>query len=568
MAQTVKQKIRFGTFFLFLLLLMTAGIGMYHIVRLKDDANRILENNYESVEYVHSMFRAFDSLSTDSATAIKNFELALSLQEKNITEPNEEKATIELRQYFKTLKDSKTGNYGNSGEMLERNIHKALNEILMINMSAIESKNLRAGVTAGKALNYISLIAGLVFIIGFTFLYNFPSILTAPIAAFTTAMEQISARNYHHRIRLDQNDEFGKMATSFNEMAARLEYFENSNLNKIIFEKTRAEAVINSLKDATIGIDKTDMILFANEQALHLLNVQANDVVAKKVDEVKKLNDLFRYLIEEKGGVPFKIVVNDRENYFTKEVIDIAQEDGPGNKLIVLKNITSFKELDVAKTNFIATISHELKTPLASSDFSLKLLENDKIGELTPEQQELVANLKNDNQRMLRILSELLNMAQVETGKIQLDITDISPYLIADNAIQNIAAISREKNIVIRKSYEQDLPHLKADAEKTGWVLNNFLTNAVKHSGESTEILVGLRRDGNQIKFTVTDKGPGIPAEYRLKVFERFFRVPGSNTRGTGLGLAISKEFIEAQGGSIWVNSELGKGSEFGFKIG
>ena len=94
MAQTVKQKIRLGTFFLFLLLLITAGIGMFHIVRLKNDANRILLNNYESVEYVHSMFRAFDSLYTDSATAIRNFEQALSLQEKNITEPDEKDAKM------------------------------------------------------------------------------------------------------------------------------------------------------------------------------------------------------------------------------------------------------------------------------------------------------------------------------------------------------------------------------------------------------------------------------------------------------------------------------------------
>src|SRR4030095_16352938 len=128
-------------------------------------------------------------------------------------------------------------------------------------------------------------------------------------------------------------------------------------------------------------------------------------------------NDLFKYLLTEKTNIPFKIVVDTKENYFTKEVIEIPQENSKST-VIVVKNITSFKELDVAKTNFIATISHELKTPLASSDFSLKLLEDERNGELNPEQKELVKNIKSDNQRLLRILSELLDLSQVESGRI------------------------------------------------------------------------------------------------------------------------------------------------------
>jgi signal transduction histidine kinase len=258
--------------------------------------------------------------------------------------------------------------------------------------------------------------------------------------------------------------------------------------------------------------------------------------------------------------------VDNRENYFTKEVMDIAQ-DGSSSKVIVLKNITSFKELDVAKTNFIATVSHELKTPLASSDFSLKLLEDERVGSLSEEQKELIQNLKQDNQRMLRILSELLNMSQVEAGKIQLDITEVSPYLIADGAIKAVLNTAVEKNITIQNDYEPDLPNIKADAEKTGWVLNNFLTNAIKYAPEDSAVKVRVKEAGKSVSFSVTDQGPGIPSEYLPKVFERFFKVPGSKARGTGLGLAISKEFIEAEGGEIWVKSEIGSGSKFGFNL-
>ncbi|HTE24223.1 HAMP domain-containing sensor histidine kinase [Flavitalea sp.] len=562
MAQTVKQKIRLGTVFLFGLLLLTAGVGMFHIIRLKNDADQILQNNYESIEYVHAMSGILDSLPLDSATAFRRFEAALSLQQRNITEPDEKEATEKLMMHFKLWRE------GNNTKEIELNIRKALNEILILNMNAIQQKNERASATADKAMTYITLIAGLVFVVGVSFVYNFPSILTGPINAFTSGIEQISHRNYSHRIRLTQHDEFGQMATSFNDMAERLEYFENSNLNTIIFEKNRAEAVINSLKDASIGIDKNNTVLFVNDQALRLLNLQSTDMVSKKIEEISEHNDLLRFLIEENGSVPFKIVVDNRENYFIKEVIDITQEEGPGNKMIVLKNITSFKELDVAKTNFIATISHELKTPLASSDLSLRLLDDDRIGTLTAEQKDLIAHLKGDNQRMLRILSELLNMAQVEAGKIQLDVQDVSPYTIADTAIESFATTAKEKNVLITKKYDQGLPTIKADAEKTGWVMSNFLTNAIKHSGDGSEIVVSIVNEGNHITFSVTDHGPGVPAEYQSKVFERFFRVPGSSTRGTGLGLAISKEFIEAQAGRIWVSSEVGRGSEFGFSIG
>ena len=289
-------------------------------------------------------------------------------------------------------------------------------------------------------------------------------------------------------------------------------------------------------------------------------------MVGQPVEEVSKSNDLLLFLLEEKGNLPFKIVVDNRENYFTKEVVDIAQDNG-SSKVIVLRNITSFKELDVAKTNFIATISHELKTPLASSDFSLKLLEDERVGKLSDEQKELLQNLKQDNQRMLRILSELLNMSQVEAGKIQLTIIDVSAQVLADNAVNAVSTTAKEKSIIIQKHYQDDVGYVKADIEKTGWVLNNFLTNAIKHSNTGGTITVSLRKSGNSVEFSVADQGSGISSEYSEKVFERFFKVPGSKAGGTGLGLAISKELIEAEGGTIWLKSEIGSGSVFGFNL-
>ena len=560
MATSVKNKIRLGTVFLFLLLLLSGGLGIYNLVRLKNAAQTILKDNYESLDYCDIMQRQLDSLDINRTAALQKFNEALTKEENNITETGEKEATVSLRSAFEKLKG------GNTSDTVIKNIHHQLHFILTANMVAIQRKNSRTEQKADNALTYISLIGGIIFLVALTFSFNFPAVLTNPIRSLTEGIQEISRKNYQYRIHIKNKDEFGQMADAFNAMAERLEYFESSNLNKLMFEKSRAEAVINSLKDASIGIDKNNVVLFANNQALQLMGVEAKDIIGKPADNVSSRNDLFRFLLDEKNNIPFKIVVDGRENYFTKEMFEVKQDDSKST-VIVVKNITSFKELDVAKTNFIATVSHELKTPLASSDFSLKLLGDERNGKLTKDQKELVQQLKQDNQRMLRILSELLNMSQVEAGKIQLEISSVDPATIADTAIKTVHAAAKEKNVHCQKNYEDRLPAVHADPEKTSWVLNNFLTNAIKYSSEGSNISVNVRSVDGFVQFSVKDEGAGIAEEYLPKIFDRFFKVPGSGKTGTGLGLAISKEFIEAEGGKIWVKSKIGQGSEFGFDL-
>ncbi len=410
--------------FLFLLLILSGGFSIYYLAKTREGSKNILTANYESLEYVHRMQVALDSIQAGNRSFVDSFKKQLQLQQANITEPGEREATQALLRLSTSL-------YGNASS--QTGAKASLQRILQLNMDAIQRKSQASEASAKEALTFLVTIIAVIFVVGFTFVTNFPSIITSPLRKLTAAIKAIGQKEYGHRIHIESKDEFGEMASAFNEMAERLEYFENSSLNKLIFEKSRAEAVINSLKDASIGIDRTDTVLFANNQALALLGLSAKHIVGAKVSDVSKRNDLFRFLLEEGGTTPFKIVVDGRENFFTKETVDVAQE-GSGAKVIVLKNITSFKELDVAKTNFIATVSHELKTPLASSDFSLKLLEDGRIGTLSSEQKELVQNLKADNGRMLRILSELLNMAQVEAGKIQLSLQEVSPYEVVNTA--------------------------------------------------------------------------------------------------------------------------------------
>lgn len=560
MALNVKNKIWLGTLFLFLLLLITGGVGIYYMVKFKREAKNVLQDNYESLSYAHAMQQQLNNPKENVSLSVKAIEDALKKQEANITESGEKAVTDALRTDFNKLK------VGDTSWQNVQAIQNSLQAILTLNMKAIQRKSNAAEKTADSALTIIISLGGLVFLIAFTFLVNFPSIVTTPISRLTEAIKEIANKNYKHRVHIENKDEFGILANAFNEMAERLEYFESSNLNKLLFEKRRAEAVINSLKDASIGIDRYGIVLFANHQALQLLGLQPDDIIGKEIANVKKTNDLFQFLIETEGTTPFKIVIENRENYFVKETIEVVQGEGQ-NKVIVLKNITSFKELDTAKTNFIATISHELKTPLASSDFGLKLLEDERVSKLSPEQKELIGNLKQDNQRMLKILSELLNMSQVEAGRIQLNRTNVLPEKIIENAVQAVARAAKEKGLIIKNASVLPLPQIQADADKTTWVLNNFLTNAIKYSFSNGTIEVKAARQNGHVVFSVTDQGSGIDAAFLPRLFERYFQVPGSKEKGTGLGLAISKEFVEAQGGRLWVESEVGKGSVFSFEL-
>lgn len=558
----LKTKITLGVGFLFSLLILVGGICFYYFNQTIDNQKNILKDNYETIDYSQHMLQALDEWGNDPAKSQKLFEENLQNQETNITEVGEFEATKQLKKHYTDII-----NWQNEPHKIIL-LRNDINSIMKINLQAIIRKNNIVQNNADEAKFWITLLLTICIIVGFTFVFNFPGFIANPIIKLTNGIKAISNKQYNQRIHLNRKDEFGEMAIAFNTMAEELDKYEHSNLAKILFEKKRAETVINSLRDASIGIDSNGVVLFANQQALALLHLKEAEIIGKKQSVVAKQNDLFRYLQQEESNQPFKIVVENKEVFYTKESVEVKNEENVHiASVIILKNITPFKELDVAKTNFIATISHELKTPLASSDFSLKLLEDERVGTLNTEQKELVRNLKTDNQRLLKIISELLDLSQVESGKIQLNIQSVIANTIIEKAVEIVANNAQQKNIQLIQQIADDLPLVKADAEKTSWIMVNLLTNAIKYTPENESVYIAVIEEKDEIVFSVTDKGNGIPAEYLDRLFDRFYQVPGTANKGTGLGLAISKEFMEAQAGVIGVESELGKGSRFYCKL-
>ena len=347
-------------------------------------------------------------------------------------------------------------------------------------------------------------------------------------------------------------------------------------------EKSRIETIIEQMHDAIIGVNEKHEILFINTTAKAILNLGEDKLTGKLVGEVSKNNDLFKSIINgEKADRAFKIFAEGKDSYFqleTREILvpNLSPTEGPVNIakksvgiVYILRNITEFKERDEAKSNFIATISHELKTPISAIKMSAGLLADTRVGALNSEQNQLVKHISGDAERLLKITYELLDLSQVETGNIQLNFVPAKPEKIIDYAIKAIKFEADQKGIIIEQSVAAHIPDVNADVEKTAWVMINFLSNALRYSPLKSKIAVDVSKKANMIEFSVKDLGKGIDDQYKSRLFDRYFQVPtdGQNKSGSGLGLAISKEFIAAQGGEIGVESEVGVGSRFYFTL-
>ena len=569
----IKTKLTLGVGLLFILIILLSIVGAFNINALKSDTENILKANYNSLLYSRNILSV---LNNPSEKTIQVIEDNLKKQENNATEIGELDANVELRNNIEAYKKN------NSNSSVQLAIQENLFQIMDMNMQAIQRKSEVAKTTADKAVFWIVVAGTICFLIAFILLVNLPSNIANPIKELAESIKQIAAKNYSKRVHFESHSEFGELAKSFNSMAEKLEEYNNSNLAKLMMEKKRIETLINNMHDPVIGLDENLKVIFANEEALKIIGSTANEIIGHFTQELALKNDLVRNLITDlmtenpiigQKQAPVKIFAENKESYFEKETLHISiVPTGETNSILVghvifLRNVTSYKELDFAKTNFIATVSHELKTPISSIKLSLQLLENAEIGHLNDEQKNLVESIKDDATRLLKITGELLNMTQVESGNIQLSIMPADPKEILLYAINATQTQADQKQIKFNIECPESISKVQADNEKTAWVLTNLISNAIRYSYDNSTIYLSIIETKNNVQISVRDRGQGIAPQYKDKVFDRYFRVPGTKKEGTGLGLSISKEFIEAQGGQISVETEFGAGSKFSITL-
>lgn len=578
----IKTKLRLGFGFLFVVVIFFGSISLFYMNEISVSSKVILKDNYESLSYTGKIRAILDDNRLPLSQGVASeFNTQLSLEEKNITEKEEGNAVHALRRAFQQITDPVTDMAVKQDAVGQARLQ--LRIIDQVNMNAIVRKNDAAQQGVEKAATYLILAASICFLILFSFVVNFPSFVANPLREFSDAIKEISQKNYKQHLKFKGTDEFSELATEFNAMVSQLNKWENSNFAKLQSEKLRIEAIIEQMQDAIIGLNEKKEILFLNNVAGQLLGLNAKDVIGSNAIDLMKRNDLLNRILQTNGiDKPMKIYADNKESYFQMERreimvpryeeendLSVVQMGKAAGEVYILKNITQYKELDEAKTNFIATVSHELKTPISSIKMSLKLMDDERVGAMNLEQKELVQHIKEDCGRLLKITSELLDLAQVETGNLQLNFVKTDPRKIAIYAMDTVRFQAEQKSIELELISRNNLPKVNVDIEKTAWVLVNFLSNALRYSSEKSKVVIHVVEKGQEIEFSVRDFGKGIDEQYQKRLFERYFQVPtdGNNKSGSGLGLAISKDFIEAEQGKIWVESAIGEGSRFCFSL-
>ncbi len=610
----LKTKILLGLVFLLLVIFLLSITGIFSIYYLSEDSKVIIKDNYASVEHSSNMLGVIESIFTLQLSIFGNpnkdtaflkaiddslqnkkeeFLKYLNYQKNNITEPGEDKlvsSVIDSYHRFINVIDSinyQADNFNTYDvDKLKSNYviaTSSIEEIYKLNMTAIYNKNAVANKTADNVSLYMAIAATSSILITIVFIFYFPSYITTPITELTKKIKDISDKKYDQRIDIQTNDELNTLADAFNIMAIKLQQYQAQQLDELLLEKRRLETLLANLQDGTLLLDNTFNIVHANHKFCELSGINITELLGKKITELESNNHFLTQInslditnikdLVNKKAKPFSLLINSKTEYFQILLLDISKADRidtyvePSGYIILIQNITKYEERDLAKTNLIATISHELKTPLSSINLSIKLLEDDRVGQLNKEQKELTESIKIQSNRILNLVNEVLDFTQVETGHIKLKIKPCEVSDIVELGTFAILMIINEKEINLNISIPEDISKVKCDLEKTVWVIVNLLNNAIRYSSPKGKITISAKSENNFVTISIKDEGPGVSVEEQSRIFEKYVKSKSESAKGTGLGLAIAKEFVEVQGGIIGVESTIGKGSTFYFTL-
>jgi NtrC-family two-component system sensor histidine kinase KinB len=392
-----------------------------------------------------------------------------------------------------------------------------------------------------------------------------------PMQTLTAVAKELGNGNLDQVVPVQSNDEIGALAAAFNKLAAKLRAYRQITADQILQARQMTEMTFSAFPDAILALTGDGRIDFANPAAEELLRGLDSKVglplrIREEAENVLKgATDYLPTSFE--NAVPVRL--NEHEAYLLPRVIGMRDESGKlFGAAMVLQDVTRFRLMDEVKTNLVSTVSHELKTPLSSIRMGLHLLLEEKIGALNPKQLELLLAAREDSERLLRMINDLLDLARLESGQTPQRFEIISPAILIKSAVPDLTPLLEANGARLVTEISAELPDVAVDLRQIGHVLSNLVSNAARHSRPGEDVVLSAKPIDKSVRFSVLDHGPGIPQEFQPRIFERFFRVPGTeNSTGVGLGLAIAKEMIVSHGGRIGLQSTSSYGSEFYFDL-
>jgi two-component system phosphate regulon sensor histidine kinase PhoR len=363
-------------------------------------------------------------------------------------------------------------------------------------------------------------------------------------------------------------DAMESLAVSLNETAARLD----RTIRALTEERNLSSAILGSMVEGVAVVNGSERLVFANPGFMEILGLDVPPKSGSALVEVVRQTELIeavRQVLKGEPRVESEIVTGTlRQHFFAATVASVRATDTSG-AVLVLHDITELRKLERVRRDFVANVSHELKTPLTAIQGFAETL----LGGAIDDPQNRIRFLEiilEHSRRLARLTDDLLKLSKMDADRLELEIHRLSVSQFIESCVETTQRPAAEKNLRISVNLQEHLPDIAADRRRLAEVLQNLLDNAIQYTPSGGQIMISAAADGDEVEFTVTDTGIGIPRTDQPRIFERFYRVDVARSRevgGTGLGLAIAKHLVETHGGRIWVESEVGQGAQFHFTV-
>ncbi len=605
---TIKKKILIGYGVAFALMSLVIVWAVTNLVSLGKASEAILSENYRSILAAENMVDALERqdsgvllfLMGDRQTGAKQFgdNEALFLQwfaraRDNITIKGEAELIDSIdtaysiyRNRFSLMNDEHGALtatlpdtlYQRSVYPLFAGVRELCVRLRQFNEETMYTASVRARDVADRAIWSTSLVAASALILALIFSLILAERVVGPIRRFMEASRQISEGNYSVEVPVETRDELGRLAGEFNQMATKLDRYHKMNIDQIIAEKNKADAILTSIDDGVIVFDTELKITSINPGAKRLLDldsVQSGDWQCADIFPKTHICELIRQTIQtgEQPDIPAEQRIlsfprSEGSRHYLFSITSIRGRDRSLSGIVLLlRDVTRLREVERLKSEFIMAASHELRTPLTSLSMSVDLLQENAASGLAERDRELLKAAHEEVHRMKALVNDLLDLSRIEAGRIQLEFEGVQVPSLFEHVRTVFQSQAEMKGVTLKSEPVGTLPDVRADANKITWVLTNLISNALRYTEKEGHVSISARQVGKHIHITVHDDGPGVPPEYQSRIFEKLVQVAGQESGGSGLGLAICKEIVRAHGGAIWVESTPGKGSDFTFTL-
>lgn len=598
----IRQKLMMGFGGLLAVIAIVGAMTMVQIDELGEAIDVILKENYRSVVACQDMKESLERMDSSTLFTLAGNELegnrlikeyaskfraALNVELGNITLPGEREKAEKIKALFeryvrvvplvtesgRSSEERQTGYFSKMLPLFQE-IKNVAQDILLMNQNNMNEANNAARQRASTAHRIMLTAIMVSTFLAFLFSYLTHRWILRPINRLIEYADEIRSGNLDLVVEGESSDEIGQLLESFNEMAAALRKARKEDRVNLIRTKRATEEVFQALPAAIAVLDFNGKVEISTKTAdLHFglkPGVLASELGFDWLPSLirKALNE---YEFAECDPKIIQQFIENREYFFQPVAVPIPvgpERREPTGVALILKDVTEVHEQQEIKRDVVSTVSHQLKTPLTSIRMSIHLLLEERIGPLNEKQIELLMTARDDSERLVNILNDLLDINRIESRKSRVTTESVTPRTLVRDAMEPFLADAKDKGVTLVNDVSDDMPEVMADGEKIRHVFANLLSNAIRFTGPGGSVTIRAEQEQDRMAFLVEDTGKGIPEEELKYLFEQFYRAPGQDEKsGVGLGLAIVREIVRSHGGDVGVESVLDKGSTFRFTL-